>query len=141
MEENENKEKIVGETEDEQDLPEKRDYEEELLNIIKSDEPPQQIAEKLEDYHENDIAAILSKLTKAERIKLYKLLGVEKVSEIFAYLDDVEEYIDELDSEKQPTLSKAWTPTTRSTFSTNWKTKRKKRSSSSWKRNRSKTFS
>ena len=100
MEENENKEKIVGETEDEQDLPEKRDYEEELLNIIKSDEPPQQIAEKLEDYHENDIAAILSKLTKAERIKLYKLLGVEKVSEIFAYLDDVEEYIDELDSEK-----------------------------------------
>ncbi len=100
MEENENKEKVVDETEDEQDLPEKRDYEEELLKIIKSDEPPQQIAEKLEDYHENDIAAILCKLTKAERIKLYKLLGVEKVSEIFAYLDDVEEYIGELDSEK-----------------------------------------
>ena len=51
MEENENKEKVVDETEDEQDLPEKRDYEEELLKIIKSDEPPQQIAEKLYRRH------------------------------------------------------------------------------------------
>ena len=100
MEEKEEEKKIAEQNEDETDLPEKRDFEEELLAIIKSDEPPQQIAEKLEDYHENDIAGILGKLTKAERIKLYKLLGVEKVSEVFAYLDDVEEYIEELDSEK-----------------------------------------
>lgn len=82
------------------EVPEKRDYEEELLNLIKSDEPPQRLREDLSDYHENDIAAILPQLNKSERTKLYKILGVEKVSEIFAYLDDVEEYIEELDNEK-----------------------------------------
>ena len=49
MEEKEEEKKIAEQNEDETDLPEKRDFEEELLAIIKSDEPPQQIAEKLED--------------------------------------------------------------------------------------------
>ena len=31
---------------------------------------------------------------------MYRLLGTEKMSEIFPYLDDVEEYIEELPSEK-----------------------------------------
>ncbi|MDD7186893.1 MAG: magnesium transporter, partial [Clostridia bacterium] len=83
-----------------QDIPEKRDYEEELLQLLQSNEPPKKLREDLDDYHENDIAAILPKLSKEERLKLYKTLGVDKVSEIFAYLDDVEEYIEELDSEK-----------------------------------------
>ncbi len=83
-----------------QDIPEKRDYEEELLQLLRSNEPPKKLREDLDDYHENDIAAILPKLSKEERLKLYKVLGVDKVSEIFAYLDDVEEYIEELDSEK-----------------------------------------
>lgn len=81
-------------------VPEKRDYEEELLNLVKSDIPPEQLKRELENYHENDIAAILPELSKAERIKLYKVLGVDTVSEVFTYLDDVEEYIEELDSEK-----------------------------------------
>lgn len=82
------------------DFPEKRDYAEELLSLIKSDEPPNRLREDLSDYHENDIADILPQLSKNERIKLYRILGIEEVSEIFAYLDDVEEYIEELDNEK-----------------------------------------
>ncbi|HBF86063.1 MAG TPA: magnesium transporter, partial [Clostridiales bacterium] len=82
------------------EVPERRDFAEELLKIINSDEPPEQLKKDLENYHENDIAAIIPELTKQERIRLYKVLGVEKVSKIFAYLDDVEEYIEELDSEK-----------------------------------------
>ncbi len=81
-------------------FPEKRDFEEELLSIIQRDEPPSTLRDELNNYHENDIAAILPKLTKAERIKIYKTLGIEKVSEIFTYLDDVEEYITELEVEK-----------------------------------------
>ena len=81
-------------------VPEKRDYEEELLKLIKSDEPPERLKEDLGDYHENDIAAILPELTQEERAKLYRILGIEKVSEIFPYLDDVEEYIEELPNEK-----------------------------------------
>ena len=81
-------------------VPGKRDYEEELLKLIKSDEPPERLKEDLGDYHENDIAAILPELTQEERAKLYRILGIEKVSEIFPYLDDVEEYIEELPNEK-----------------------------------------
>lgn len=90
---------ILNEEETVNQVPEKRDYEEELLKLIKSNEPPEKLREDLGDYHENDIAAILPELTQEERSKLYKILGVEKVSEIFPYLDDVEEYIDELPNE------------------------------------------
>ncbi len=93
-------EKQTPEEEIEREVPEKRDYEEELLKIIKSDDPPSVLKEKLLDYHENDIASIIPELTQQERSKLYKSLGVDLVSKIFAYLDDVDKYIEELDAEK-----------------------------------------
>ena len=91
---------ILDQEENLSEVPEKRDYEEELLKLIKSDEPPERLREDLSDYHENDIASILPELSQEERAKLYRLLGTEKMSEIFPYLDDVEEYIEELPSEK-----------------------------------------
>lgn len=82
-------------------VPERPDYEKELIEIIKSNEPDSVIREKLNDYHENDIADVLESLTAFERKKLYRILGVEKVSEIFAYLEDeVVKYVEELDPEK-----------------------------------------
>lgn len=81
----------------ETEVPEKRDYEKELIAIIKSGEPPQVIRKKLEDYHENDIASVWEELSKEEHIKLYQLLGNDTVSEIFTYLeDDVSVYLEEL---------------------------------------------
>lgn len=56
--------------------------------------------EKILQFHESDIADALEELTKEERLELYHLLGDEVVSEIFAYLDNVEEYIDEISNEK-----------------------------------------
>ena len=91
---------ILDQEENLSEVPEKRDYEEELLKLIKSDEPPERLREDLSDYLENDIASILPELSQEERAKLYRLLGTEKMSEIFPYLDDVEEYIEELPSEK-----------------------------------------
>ncbi len=88
------------EQEVENEVPEKRDYEEELLKIIRSDNPPSVIKDELDNYHENDIASIVPSLTEEERKKLYKTLGVDKVSEIFAYLDDVDKFIEELDAER-----------------------------------------
>lgn len=78
---------------------EKADYEAELINIIRSDEPALVKKEKFNDYHENDIASVLEQLDKDERRRLYSLLGLEKVSEVFAYIDDPEEFIEELDVE------------------------------------------
>ncbi len=79
---------------------ERPDYEQEIIEIIRSTDSPENIKERLEDYHENDLAAVLELLTGEDRKKLYQILGVERVSELFAYLDDVEVYINELDAEK-----------------------------------------
>ncbi|MBE5742142.1 MAG: magnesium transporter [Clostridiales bacterium] len=81
-------------------VPEKRDYEQEILEFFSSNLSLKNLREKLSDYHENDIASILPRLTKEQRSHLYKALGVDRVSDVFAYLDEVEEYIEELDSEK-----------------------------------------
>ena len=79
---------------------ENRDYTEEILDIIRSDAPKEEIIEKLKDYHDNDIAQALEFLTPEERDRLYETLGTEAVSDIFTYLDDVDTYIDELESDE-----------------------------------------
>ncbi len=81
-------------------LPEKRDYEEELLLIATEQHSLKELKEILSDYHENDIANVLTRLDKETRLRFYKALGVDRASDVFTYLDDVEEYISELDSEK-----------------------------------------
>ena len=85
--------------EEEYEIPQKEDYEAEIINIIKSDEPPLVKKEKFNDYHENDIASVLEDLDEEERKTLYMILGLDKVSEVFAYLDNPEEFIEELDAE------------------------------------------
>ena len=50
------------------------DYASEIIGIIRSNASPKAMSEKLEDYHENDIAQILDQLTGAERKKLYRIL-------------------------------------------------------------------
>ncbi|MDD3279187.1 MAG: magnesium transporter [Lachnospiraceae bacterium] len=74
-------------------------YEEELAQVIRSDASDEQIRQELDNYHENDIAGALELLSGAERKKLYRILGAEKVAEIFTYLDDVGKYIGELQLE------------------------------------------
>ena len=97
---NEEPEKILPDLDEEVEVPERPDYEEEIARIIRGDDSLKEIGEKLADYHENDIAEALKLLTGTERKKLYHVLGKEKTSEIFAYLDeDVSKYIEELDSE------------------------------------------
>lgn len=78
----------------------KPSHEEKLLSIIKSNLKATEIRETLSEYHDNDIAEVIPLLQPEERKKLYRILGDEAVSSIFAYLDDVENYIAELDNEK-----------------------------------------
>lgn len=93
MEENEN---IIRSEEKDESL--KRDFAQEIGDLLSGDLPPEELKERLSDYHESDIAEVIPSLTKDERLKLYKILGNEAVSEIFAYLDDVETFIEELSS-------------------------------------------
>lgn len=48
------------------------------------------------NYHENDIADLLKKLTVEERRTVYQLLGEFETAQIFAYYDDPESYLKEL---------------------------------------------
>ena len=48
----------------------------------------------------DDLADALADLTAEERRKLYAILGVEQVAEIFSYLDDAEPYLKELPPEE-----------------------------------------
>lgn len=83
---------------EEEAVLENRDYTEEILAVIRSGASKEEIAEKLEDYHDNDIAQVLELLTPEERDALYDALGPEAVSDIFTYLDDVDTFIEELDT-------------------------------------------
>lgn len=72
---------------------------EELLELVHGNLPETELLDRLSDYHENDIADALEQLAPEERQKLYPLLGAEKLSEIFAYIEDVDIYLKELDLE------------------------------------------
>ena len=78
----------------------KKNYVQEILDIIHSGLPQAELAEKLSDYHENDLADALTALTPEERQKVYTALGVDTVAEIFSYLDDAEPYLKELPPEE-----------------------------------------
>lgn len=83
-----------------EDVLQYRDYSAEILAIIRSEKTNDQIKEELNDYHDNDIAAIVEELTAEEREKLFEVLGADGVSDVVAYLDAAGEYLSELDSEK-----------------------------------------
>ncbi len=73
---------------------------EEIVAVIRSNLDKEKLVEKLDDYHANDIAQSLEYLTKEERLSLYDILGVEWVSEILSYVEEPEQYINELGIEK-----------------------------------------
>ena len=64
-----------------------------------------------------DVLPLIDKETRAS----YRILGVERLSEVFTYIDDVSEYLDELPLEEAADVLKTWTPMTRSMH---WKTSR-----------------
>lgn len=79
-------------------------FSDEIVSIIRSGLSKEEVFEKLQDYHENDIAQSLDALTKEERTYLYRVLGVEWVAEIFAYIDEPEVYIEEIGIDKLATV-------------------------------------
>ena len=75
------------------------DYIQELLQILRSETVGSDLPELLNDYHENDIAEAIEQLSEEERKKVYPLIGPERLAEIFAYLDDADEYLQEISLE------------------------------------------
>lgn len=71
-------------------------YVEQIIELIRSGLSKEELVDQLSDYHENDIAQSLEYLTKEERAELYHVLGPELVSDILSYIEEPEEYIQEL---------------------------------------------
>lgn len=76
------------------------DYIEELVALIRSGKSRDEISEELTNYHDNDISNALDELDENERKVLYHILGDERVSEIFTYLDDPGKYLGEFEIER-----------------------------------------
>jgi magnesium transporter len=73
-----------------------RDYEQEIIELLHSDLPDAELAEKLSDYHDNDIAGAIEELEREEIKHVFELLGEERFSEILAYVEDSHEFLAEL---------------------------------------------
>ena len=74
----------------------KPNYVEELLEIFRSPLSAEELRDQISDYHESEIADAFEQLSVEERKKLYPLLGAEWVAEIFSYIEDPDEYLQEL---------------------------------------------
>lgn len=70
-----------------------------LLEKIESDIKRDELAEILSDYHEADIADIYPLLSEDGRKKLSEALPPEVMSDVFSYLENAEEYIENMDAE------------------------------------------
>jgi len=90
------------ETQEEETPIAKPDYSGEIVEIIRSNASPKVMRERLDDYHENDIAEVLALLTTPERQKLYRVLGIGTLSAILEYAEeeDVAAYLNEMDIRK-----------------------------------------
>jgi magnesium transporter len=86
----------------EKNVLERSDYVGEIVSIIRSTSTPNVMREKLEDYHENDIAEVLPSLSIIERKKLYRILNIAMLSNILEYAetDDACKYLEEMDLRK-----------------------------------------
>ena len=79
-----------------------QNYTPEILKIIRSNTSPGIMRNKLEDYHENDLADVFPDLSVAERRKLCRILNLDMLADIFEYIDEKQaaEYLDEMDVRK-----------------------------------------
>ena len=85
-----------------QDYQDYQDYRAEILGIVRSNASPGIMRNKLEDYHENDLADVFPDLSVAERRKLCRILNLDMLADIFEYIDEKQaaEYLDEMDVRK-----------------------------------------
>ena len=85
-----------------QDYQDYQDYRAEILGIVRSNASPGIMINKLEDYHENDLADVFPDLSVAERRKLCRILNLDMLADIFEYIDEKQaaEYLDEMDVRK-----------------------------------------
>ena len=80
----------------------------ELARLLRSGgQTDEQLAAVLHDAHECDIAAALELLDVRQRARLYRLLGAERLGDVFAYVSDAGKYLRELPQEQAADIVEA----------------------------------
>lgn len=80
------------------------DYRSEIVNILRSNLTPKLIRDRILSYHENDIAAAIELLNRDERNRLYSILDVDTLANVFEYCECFNEYIQEIGIRKKSKL-------------------------------------
>ena len=75
------------------------DFTQEIIEIIANAEKDD-LTLLLSDYHDFDVAKALPLLTKKQRKKLYYALDDQLLSDIFSYVDNATEYLEEMSDEQ-----------------------------------------
>lgn len=86
----------------------KRDYVTELVKIIRNAKNAQTLQRHLSNYHDKDIAEAITKLSETERMRLYTMIDIPRLAEIFSYLDDAKPYLNELSLDKAARVISIW---------------------------------
>lgn len=72
----------------EKEFTKSRDYTAEILDLVHSSLAPAVLKDKLEDYHESDIAEAFDELKPEERARIASLLDTDQLNEIFERMDE-----------------------------------------------------
>lgn len=75
------------------------DYTEELTALLRTRRPIAELRDEMDGYHDSDLADLLEQLSAPDRRRLYRILGLDRTGDVFAYLDNPGAYIEELDAE------------------------------------------
>ena len=78
-----------------------RDYDDEIVAILRSNLPPKVKREQILAYHENDIATAMDFLDAKERVKLFSILGVDSFANVLEYSENINTYLSELSLKKK----------------------------------------
>ncbi|MCR5068131.1 MAG: magnesium transporter [Erysipelotrichaceae bacterium] len=76
------------------------EYVEQLVKLLSEDNSAEELEKIIINYHPGDIADALEQLTPQQREKIYRAVSDEELAEIFAYLEEVGTYIEELPLER-----------------------------------------
>ena len=76
------------------------DNQDAIVKVLQGSTSPALMAHQLEQFHENDIAAVLPLLSAAQRKKLLRVLNPETLSTVFSYVDEPAPLLEALDIRK-----------------------------------------
>ena len=77
------------------------DYQAELLTLIRSNLSPKVLKDRVTNYHASDLADSFPLTEIDDRKKMYRILDMQELSDVFEHLEDASAYFSELSIRKK----------------------------------------